>query len=63
MLKDAFVLDGPTAIGRTVHCAIVALHHACSKERAKFPKKVAKASIDKTLPPISWYLTRTGPMF
>jgi len=42
MLKDAFVLDGPTAIGRTVRCANLALHRRFSKERAKRAEKSRK---------------------
>ncbi|ASU40025.1 hypothetical protein hmeg3_18180 [Herbaspirillum sp. meg3] len=42
MLKDAFVLDGSTAIGRTVRCANLALYRRFSKERAKRAKKRQK---------------------
>jgi len=42
MLKDAFVLDGPTAIGRTVRCANLALYRQFSKERAKRAKTSPK---------------------
>jgi len=42
MLKDAFVLDGSTAIGRTVRCANLALYRGFSKERAKRVKNRQK---------------------
>jgi hypothetical protein len=48
MLKDAFVLDGPTAIGRTVRCANLALCMECSKERAMQMKKTENPRGDST---------------